>query len=329
MNVRLEGSDKPAAIPRGFDFSHIIGYNRGLSGVIENLKRVLGIPINVLITGESGTGKELIARALHDADPTRCDRPFVAINAAAIPEQLVDAELFGHSKGAFSGAHTARDGCFAEANGGTLFLDEIGEMPLAMQPKLLRVLESKLIRRLGESKEIGLDLRVVAATNLNLQSAMLEQQFRPDLFFRLAEYEIALPPLRERASDIPLLAVDVLQRYKTRYGRHGVERFSDEAMAWMRRNPWRANNVRELSAAIKRAILNCTGTIVEIVHLTGPQESPPPMSPVEVHKGQLREALQECSGNIAATARTLGMSRSTLYDRLKRLGIQHLQGAAE
>ncbi len=328
MNGRVE-SEKPAATHRGFDFSHIIGYDRGLSGVVESVRRVLGIPINVLIAGESGTGKELIARAVHDADPTRCAHPFVAINAAAIPEQLVEAELFGHSKGAFSGAHAARDGCFAEANGGTLFLDEIGEMPLAIQPKLLRALEAKVIRRLGESKEIGLDLRVVAATNLNLQSAMLEQQFRPDLFFRLAEYEIALPPLRERASDIPLLALDFLHRYKTRYGRQGVEGFSDEAMVWMRRNPWRANNVRELSAAIKRAILNCTGQVIEIADLAGLQQPPPSASSADVDKGQLREALQECSGNIAATARTLGMSRSTLHDRLKRFGIQHLEGVAE
>ena len=297
--------------------------------MVESVKRVLGIPINVLIAGESGTGKELIARAVHDADPTRRARPFVAINAAAIPEQLVEAELFGHTRGAFSGAHTARHGCFVEANGGTLFLDEIGEMPLAIQPKLLRALESKVIRRLGESKEIGLDVRVVAATNLNLQTAMQEQRFRPDLFFRLAEYEIELPPLRERAADIPLLAAGFLQRYKTRYGRHGVECFSDEAMAWMRRNPWRANNVRELSAAIKRAILNCTGPVIEIVHLAGSRWNPAPALPREVDQGQLRETLLECSGNIAATARTLGMSRSTLYDRLKRLGIGKLEGVVE
>ena len=251
MKDTHDGSDKPAALHQ-FDFSHIIGHDRGMSGVVESVKRILGIPINVLIQGESGTGKELIARAIHDADPTRCRRSFVAVNAAALPEQLVEAELFGHSKGAFSGAHIARDGCFAAANGGTLFLDEIGEMPLPIQPKLLRALETNVIRRLGEAREIGLDLRVVAATNLNLHAAMEEQRFRSDLFFRLAEYEIALPPLRDRASDIPLLAADFLQRYKTRYGRHAVERFSDEAMAWMRMNPWRANNVREMNAAIKR-----------------------------------------------------------------------------
>ena len=238
----------------------------------------------------------------------------------------MESELFGHSKGAFSGAHTARDGCFAAANGGTLFLDETGEMPLAIQPKLLRALESNVIRRLGESREIDLDLRVVAATNLNLQLAMEEQRFRRDLFFRLGEYQITIPPLRDRAADIPRLAADFLQRYKTCYGRHAVEGFSDDAMAWMRMNPWKANNVRELNAAIKRAILDCNSAVIEIVHLADGRTNPAPAS-TAVDKTQLRRALHECSGNIAATARTLGMSRSTLYDRLKRLDIQHLDGA--
>jgi transcriptional regulator with GAF, ATPase, and Fis domain len=310
---------------QAFDFSGIIGHDRGMCGVVECVKRVLGIPINVLIRGESGTGKELIARALHDADPRRSNRPFVAINAAAIPEQLVEAELFGHSKGAFSGAHTAREGCFAEANGGTLFLDEIGEMPLSLQPKLLRALELKVIRRLGDSRETRLDLRIVAATNMQLRTAMVEQRFRPDLFFRLAEYEIVLPPLRDRAADIPLLADHFLNSYRTPYGRPGVRCFSPEAVAWMTRNPWRSNNVRELSAAIKRAILNCSGSVIGIEHLLDMHPAPRRRQADDIDGEQMRAALVGCQGNIAAAARLLGISRSTLHDRLKRCGIRPLE----
>ncbi len=307
------------------EFDRIIGSKSGLAEVIEQVRRVLGKPVHVLIEGESGTGKEVIARILHDCDPCRQQRPFVPVNCSAVPESLVEAELFGFCKGAFTGALQTRDGYFQQADGGTLFLDEIGEFPLSLQPKLLRVLQEKAVRRLGQSRECPVDVRVVAATNKDLEQAMGEGLFRPDLYYRLAEYPIHIPPLRQRRQDIVPLARYFLRQYRTDFGKPGVERLSDEAAAWLQARDWSQNNVRELSHTLKLAVLWCDGPVIEPGHLARPEpvlHLPFKDQIRHFERQQLEETLARTNGNIAAAARLLGMSRSTLFDRLKKLGIR-------
>ena len=290
-----------------------------------NLKRVLGLPINILIQGESGTGKEVIARAVHDCDPLRRRHPFVAINAATIPEHLVEAELFGYHKGAFTGAAQTRDGYFQKAHAGTLFLDEIGELPLVLQPKFLRVLQEKTVCRLGEFRERPIDVRVVAATHKDLRQAMSAGCFRTDLYYRLAEYIVDLPPLRQRRQDIGPLARHFLREYCKELHKPGIRRLSDEALAWLEAQDWAENNVRELSLTLRRAVIFCDISEITPDHLILPEALTP--SSDRKHRQHferqyLEQILTRTRGNIAAAARLLGLSRSTLYDRLKKLNIQ-------
>lgn len=239
----------------------IVGKSPAIVKIIELIVKIADSPSNVLITGESGTGKELIARAIHNYSK-RKERPFVAINCSAIPEGLFESELFGHVKGAFTGAIASKEGLFAAANGGTLFLDEIGDIPLSFQVKLLRVLEDKVVKRVGGNEEISVDVRVIAATNKDLKKAITEESFREDLFYRLDVIPIEMPPLRERKEDIPLLVNHFVAKFSRILGRE-VKGVSNEAMERLIHHPWKGN-VRELENVIERAVTLGSTPIIEI-----------------------------------------------------------------
>ena len=245
---------------------HITAHQPGLRALLTDMDRLHGFNISVLVQGESGTGKEVIARALHECDPTRRDGPFVAVNCAALPEQLLEADLFGYRRGAFTGASEDRPGLFAQADAGTLFLDEVGELPLSLQAKLLRVLQERTICPLGASDEKQVDVQVVSATNRDLVDAVRQQLFRQDLYYRLAEYVIGVPPLRERRQDIVPLA----HYFAHQYGREfqgSPAQLMVEAERWLQARDWSSNNVRELSLYIKRALLRCEGGILGVAEL--------------------------------------------------------------
>ena len=303
--------------------TEIIGIHGGLREVVERVARVLGKPVDVLIEGESGTGKELIARALHAGDPVRRGHPFVAVNCAAIPEALVEAELFGAEKGSFTGATARTDGLFHQADRGTLFLDEVGELPLPVQPKLLRALQEKSVRRIGSGDETIVDVRILSATNVELGAATLDGRFRTDLYYRLAEFPIHLPPLRQRREDIPELAAHFVSRFSEQF-RGDLKTLSATAVDRLCAYDWRRNNVRELSHVLKQAVLFADGPTIEAFHLPLPEAA----DPVPNHRFSMRSdasqgmqaALRQTNGNVAAAARLLGLSRSTLFDRLRKLG---------
>ncbi len=305
----------------------LIGAESGLREVVEAADRVLGLDVDVLVVGESGTGKELVARLLHEADPERKAGPFVAVNCAALPEYLLESHLFGYCRGAFTGADADRPGLFQQARGGTLFLDEVGELPAASQPKLLRALEERRVRPVGGAEEVPVDVRVVSATNRDLSQAMEEGRFRADLYYRLADYVISVPPLRERRSDIPDLARHFLGHFRERFGREHVHGLSEGAVSWLKSRDWRANNVRELNVVIKRVVLECDDPVITPEHLWAAcsrddvRGDPAPTEAMDEGR-RLRQALEHCGGNVAATARLLGMKRSTLYDRLRRCGLR-------
>ena len=302
----------------------LIGSRTGLAEVSADVQRLLGVPVNVLIQGESGTGKELVARALHAEDPGRSHRSFVPINCAAVPEQLLEADLFGYRRGSFTGADRDQQGAFQVADGGTLFLDEVGELPLSLQPKLLRVLQERAVRPLGERGETSVDLRVVAAANRDLVSGMADGTFRADLYYRLADYVITIPPLRERRQDIPRLSHHFLDVYREEFYRPHIRGLSDEALMWLQSRDWGANNVRELSVALKRAVLRCDDPVIEVKHM--PKDPSPTANTLQqrldrCERAEVESALERTQGNLAAAARLLGMKRSTLFDRLRKLGI--------
>ena len=239
------------ALKSRHEFSNILGRSEAMAQVFETIERVAATSSTVLISGESGTGKELVARAIH-FNSLRRDRPFVAINCGAVPETLLESELFGHVRGAFTGAHANKKGLVEAAEGGTIFLDEIGEMAPSMQVKLLRVLQERRFRPLGGTEEVQADVRVIAATNQDLPKMVAEGRFREDLFYRLNVLAIKLPPLRDRLDDVPLLAEQFLQRFAAQMGKR-VQTISAEALALLQQHTWRGN-VRELENAIERAV---------------------------------------------------------------------------
>ena len=224
MAVDGKGVMEPTSVPP------VVGGPNGFSSVIRDVRRILGLSVNVLILGESGTGKEVVARSIHYGDPKRCDRPFVPLNCAALPEQVLEADLFGYRRGSFTGAATDREGVFKQADGGTVFLDEVGELPLPLQPKLLRVLQERAVRPLGRSEETAIDVRIVAATNRDLTDAVRDGSFRLDLYYRLADYVISVPPLRQRRQDIAPLSHHFLDRYRIEFGREHVIGFAQDAL---------------------------------------------------------------------------------------------------
>jgi two-component system, NtrC family, nitrogen regulation response regulator NtrX len=313
--------------------SSLIGSSAAIRSLRESIARLATIPSPVLILGESGTGKELVARDLHRSGPNR-DALFVAINSAALPENLIESELFGHERGAFTGAAATRKGAFEAAGRGTLFLDEIGELPLPGQAKLLRVLEQKEIVRLGGSRPIAVEARVIAATNRDLQAEVTAGRFRQDLFYRLNVHIIRVPPLRDRLSDIPELASRLVQSMCRQFGIR-PKKLSSDALDSLMRYDWARNNVRELRNAIERMIIAADGDVLrpEHVPLDIRQESPPPSaSPGERTLSALRTeaerqivatALERNEWHITRTAEELGLAdHASLLKIMRRLSLK-------
>jgi len=292
-----------------------------MQGVERLVSTVTPTATTVLLTGESGTGKEVIARLIHQG--SRHPHPFVAINCAAIPETLLESELFGHERGAFTGASQARRGKFELAQGGTIFLDEIGELPLSLQAKLLRVLQERTFERIGGSTPIKCDVRVIGATNRDLAAEVEERRFREDLFYRLNVFPIHLPPLRERREGIPDLARYFALRYSREMNRRPPVTISPDAMERLTRYHW-PGNIRELQNAIERGVILASREITPaelpspLIDATRPED--PPLLP-DLEERLIRETLHRCGGNRRKTALLLGISLRTLQYRLKRMGI--------
>ncbi|EKV32767.1 Response regulatory protein [Caenispirillum salinarum AK4] len=289
--------------------------------VCRMIERVAPSDVNVLLTGESGTGKEVLARALHGAS-TRVDGPFVPINVAAIPETLLESELFGHEKGSFTGAHKTTLGKIEQADGGTLFLDEIGDMPHALQVKLLRFLQERVIERIGGRSQIAVDVRVVAATNRNLAEAIAEGAFREDLYYRLDEVGIHIPPLRERPGDATLLARHFLSRYAQEMKRP-ARGFTSDALRAIAAYEW-PGNVRELENRVKRALVLADGSHITGTDLQLEEGSFPTlrMAREEAEYEAVSKALCVADNNVSAAAKLLGVSRPTLYDLMRSLKLR-------
>jgi DNA-binding NtrC family response regulator len=291
--------------------------------VLDAIARVGPSDANVLITGEHGSGKEIVAHTLH-ALSSRASRPLVAVNTGALSDGVFESELFGHVKGAFTDARTDRIGRFELADGGTIFLDEIGNVPIRQQAKLLRVLESGEIERLGSSRTRQIDVRLISATNIDLQAACTSGQFREDLLFRLNTVEIHVPPLRDRREDIPALAIHFLRRYASRY-RLDIVGFDASALQVMAQYAW-PGNVRELEHTLERAVLMCRGREIQPadlgLNLQRPQaQNLEELSLEAVEALLIRKALARFQGNVSQAAEALGLSRGALYRRMEKYGI--------
>ena len=307
-------------------YGELVGKSESIQKIYFLIEQVAPSSASVLITGESGTGKELVARTIHKMSP-RHDKPFVAINCSAIPESLMESELFGHEKGAFTGAASRRQGCFELADTGTLLLDEIGEMPAMLQAKLLRVIEERAVRRLGSRKEIEVDVRLLAATNRQPQQAVSEGKLRDDLLYRLNVFGIHLPSLRERKEDLPILAQHLVTQLAERHGRPA--RFmSSAALEALQFHSW-PGNVRELRNVIERAVIICSGPQIERHHFAPyPIEqrerlrnedtlSLPVGTPLEeVERQMIMRTLQKTKNNKTRAAELLGISLKTLHNKL-------------
>ena len=305
--------------------SRIIGKSKKLLDVLEQLKIVAPVDTSVLILGESGTGKEKIAQAIHELSP-RKKHPFIKVNCAALPPTLIESILFGHEKGAFTGATEKRIGKFEQANNGTLFLDEIGELPLDVQSKLLRFLQEKEIERLGSNEMIRVDVRIIAATNRNLENEVAHHKFRMDLYYRLNVFPLTLPPLRERKEDIPLLTQYFLEIFSAKTGRAGMQ-VADAAMSSLLTHSW-PGNIRELEHSIERAVLLTKDNTIREIYLSE-QKAPETENRIktidENERDHIISVLKKCNGKIfgkGGAAEILGMNTSTLNSRMKKLGIE-------
>ena len=308
------------------ELKQIVYSSEVMKGVLELSMKASQFKTTVLVTGESGTGKELIARTIHNGS-NRKDCPFVAVNCAAIPETLMESELFGYEKGAFSGASVAKTGLIEEADGGTLFLDEIGEIPLSLQPKLLRVLQEEELRRLGDTKTRKIDLRVIAATSLEIQEAVKQGSFREDLFYRLNVFPIHIPPLRERKDEIPLLVSHFITKYNQKLSR-SVKDVTPEVMSAMMHYEW-FGNIRELENVIERAmILSDSDHISKIELMNGERKDNYRIdtwlnslsfeeAKQTIERKYIERALSETGGNRTKAAKILGISRRSLIYKLK------------
>jgi DNA-binding NtrC family response regulator len=285
-DLRRENRDLRQAVETRYRFDQLLGKSAVMQRLFGLLERLAATSSTVLIQGDSGTGKELVARALHYQSPRR-RHPFVPVNCAALPEGLLESELFGHAKGAFTGAQLARRGLFLEASRGTLFLDEIGDMPLGMQAKLLRVLEQRQIRPVGSDREVAVDVRVLAATNRDLSHAVQQGTFREDLYYRLRVMLVQVPPLREHPDDIPLLAETFVQRYLAE-NTIAPRRFTREALRALEQYEW-PGNVRQLAHVIERAVTLSTGEWIDAADL-GLEEGPQPMHATSARPGEAQQA---------------------------------------
>ena len=318
-NLRLRGESESRF--------RMVGESPALREVRDLIVKVGPTSARVLITGENGTGKELVARGLHEASPRR-DRPFVEVNCAAIPSELIESELFGHMKGSFTGAFADRAGKFEQADGGTLFLDEIGDMSLSAQSKLLRVLQEGVVTRIGGSKPIQVDVRVLAATNKNLENEIVEGRFREDLLYRLNVVPIHVPPLRERRQDIPALVAHFAEQLSVSAGVPG-RKFSADAVRRLQGRAW-PGNIRELRNAVERALILASGKMVtadDIDHLLpstlGPNGESPSLEDfkLEAEKKFLVQQLRQHDWNVSETARAIKIPRSNLYKKMERFGL--------
>jgi DNA-binding NtrC family response regulator len=332
--VESENRQLREELDRKFGLEKLIGSSPAMVEIHDRIRQVAPTRATVLIEGESGTGKELVAQSLHMLSPRRNAR-FVAVHCAALSPQLLESELFGHEKGSFTGATERRTGRFEEANHGTIFLDEIGEIDAATQVKLLRALGEQTIQRVGSNQNIKVDVRVVAATNKNLEALVREGKFRDDLFYRLDVVPIHLPPLRERREDIPLLTQAFLQEF-TRENQKKITGFSSEAQEALQRYDW-PGNIRELRAALEHAVALCRGERIGVRDLPPRITGQPTLTTrdysggatyhaavlnlEEMEKNLIRAALQKTRGNVTEAARLLGISRRTLHRKLKSYGI--------
>jgi two-component system, NtrC family, response regulator AtoC len=318
--------------------SEILGAAPGIQRVLETVASVADADANVLILGESGTGKELIANALHERS-SRKDGPWIKINCAALPKDLIESELFGHTKGSFTGATTEKVGLLEEAHKGSLLLDEITEMPIDLQAKLLRVLEERVVRRLGGAKSIAVDFRLISSSNRPPEQAVKEGHLRQDLLFRINTVTIVVPPLRERREDIPILVRAFLDRYRAKHAR-AIEEIEPEAYRRMLSYPW-PGNVRELQHAIERAVLVARGREITLAdlpetvqHASGEPGTAGAIAPSEVPSGSLEEierasilkALDSTRWNKQAAAALLGLRRPTLYSKMRKHNIPQRRG---
>ncbi|HEY8432728.1 MAG TPA: sigma-54 dependent transcriptional regulator [Sandaracinaceae bacterium] len=317
-----------------YRFDNIIGRSAAIRDVLGRIVRIAPTDTTVLITGESGTGKELVARAIH-ANSLRADKPFVPVNCAAITETLLESELFGHVRGAFTGAVTARKGLLEEANGGTFFFDEIAETPVSFQAKLLRAIQEGEIRRLGDNKPVQVDVRIIAATNVDLQEAIAEKRFRQDLFYRLAVARFVLPPLRERTEDIPLLVEHFLQKFSKKMRRQ--VRLGEGVMEYLMRYDF-PGNIRELENMMEQGVALAVNGRIELDDIIPPEarRDPAPASgstPLahetlqdvvdRAEKQAIESVLAEVEGNKERAAEILGLSATTLWRKMKRLNVHH------
>jgi two-component system response regulator AtoC len=336
--LRREVAELRRAVAASQGYGELIGASPAMRAVYEIVERAAPSEASVLISGESGTGKEVLARTL-TAKSARASAPFIAVNCAAIPEALLESELFGHTKGAFTDARASREGLIARASGGTLFLDEVGDMPLGLQPKLLRVLQERVLRPVGSDREVPVDVRLICATNRDLETAIEERRFRADLYYRINVIHVALPPLRTRGADVLLLANHFLQRFTER-SRHETCELSQEAERCLMTYPW-PGNVRELANCMEHAAVLARGNRVEkgdlpekvrevqrteglaVVH--DPAEL---MSLEEVERRYILRVFEAVHGNKSQAALVLGLDRKTLYRRLERYGIRSEAAAA-
>jgi DNA-binding NtrC family response regulator len=323
-----------------FEIGNLVSQNQRMRDAFQLMRQVAVTDVTVLLLGETGTGKELAARAVHYASPRR-DKPFIVVNCSALPETLLESELFGHERNAFTGAQRQRLGKFEEAQGGTVFLDEIGEVPVQLQTKLLRVLQEREIQRVGGNDTIAVDVRVIAATNRNLEAMIAEGGFRSDLFYRLNEFPITLPPLRERPDDLPLLAEHFLRKHE-RLSNGRVRAVSPHALERMAQYEWKGN-VRELENLVKRAIILTPGDTITDIDIPNSVSSPatgsaatgappPPAAGTPfkdymktlvagAESSYLRSMLRAHRGNVSAVAELMEVDRKTVYRKMEEYGI--------
>jgi DNA-binding NtrC family response regulator len=333
QNLETENVSLRQQLDTHFGMENIVGNSPAMQEILEVVKQVAPTRTTVLLTGESGTGKEVFAKALHQLSP-RAKQPFVAVHCAALSPTLLESELFGHEKGAFTGAHERRIGRFEQAQGGTLFLDEIGEIDAALQVKLLRFLGERTFERVGSNKTITADVRLVAATNKNLEELVKTGAFREDLFFRLRVVEIVLPPLRERKGDIPLLAHRFLREFAEE-NKKAVNEFTADALELLMNYAW-PGNVRELRTAIEHALVLCRGEKISARDLppsvragsvaagdSGRILTKNDLTVKEAEKQLIERALKETKGNRTLAAEKIGMSRRTFH---RKLHVYHLEG---
>jgi DNA-binding NtrC family response regulator len=335
--LRDENRQLREELGKRYEFDNIVGRSLAMREIFATIERVAPTRATVLLAGESGVGKDLIARAIHFHSPRR-DRPFVKINCTALPENLMESELFGYEKGAFTGANTTKPGKFEQADTGTVFLDEIGDVPPSIQVKLLRILQEREFERLGSNKTRHIDVRVIAATNQDLRAALEQGTFREDLYYRLNVVPISIIPLRERMQDIPFLAEHFLSKYSAETG-NKVQAITPAAMSKLMTYHW-PGNVRELENVIERSLVMCTGDRLDAADIkmdnmprprsaAGEFALPAGMTLDQYEQEIIREALKRADGNKSQAARSLGLTRNALRYRLTQMGLEPDEGQTQ